>query len=339
MNEVGCHDIKPHTKEYRAGLPTHQNKTSVAVNKTTLSTKVFQSDSKIIRGDIVTLIMHIKNLSFPKANKYLHSILELKYTVVKKNKEKQDKIDPLNIFKKVKTRRNSVNAYELDICGEEILSEFTPHIPIELFREGIMPWTIDEFSLGYSHSKKRIIYPHRLWSGSRNEYVGIIGRTTILAYEMLDIPKYYPIKAYNKSMNLYGLQENYQYIQEAGYVVVLESEKGVGKRHSRNDKTCVACCCHDLSDEQVKILIGLNVSIVVSFDQGIDRNHIRMTCEKFYNIRKVSYTWDDWGLLKEKESCSDKHDKIYKVLFNRRVIYDEREHKEYLKYLESERVK
>src|SRR5690606_33925601 len=123
--------------------------------------------------------------------------------------------------------------------------------------------------------------------------------------------KYFPLKNFPKSMNLYGLQENYQYIQEAGYVAVFEAEKSVLKRHSRNDKTGVAVCCHDISEEQVKILIGLDVSIIIAFDQGISINHIRATCDLFYGIRSVYYIFDKYDVLKEKDSPADAENKIF----------------------------
>ena len=56
-------------------------------------------------------------------------------------------------------------------------------------------------------------------------------------------------------------------------------------------------------------------------------------CEKFYGIRKVSYIWDSYDLLKSKDSPADAENKIYNFLFEFRRIYDENEHKKYLKSL------
>ena len=199
-----------------------------------------------------------------------------------------------------------------------------------------MPWTSKEFNIGYSVNRRRIVVPHRYWSGSRNDYEGVIGRTVIKEWEMLDIPKYFPSKNFPKTMNLYGLQENYRTIQEAGYVVVYEAEKSVLKRHSRNDGTGVAVCCHDISEEQVKILIGLNVDIVISFDKGISIEHIRSTCDLFYGTRNVYYIHDKYDLLKEKESPADATNRIYTYLFKYKTLYDEKERREHLKWLEKQ---
>jgi len=60
---------------------------------------------------------------------------------------------------------------------------------------------------------------------------------------------------------------------------------------------------------------------------------LRYCCEQFYRIRKVSYIYDRFGLLGDKDSPADAKNKIYKYLFDHRVVYDECEHLEYLRSL------
>jgi len=336
LEDLGCHHLKEYSKEYRCGLPTHSSKDAISVKKETLKTKVFQSDSNIIRGNIFTLCQTIKNYSFSEANRYIHNLFGLEYKFKFNKKNDTDFKDPLEIFKKVKKKKYT-DINNLDVINEDCLSEYIPYIHIEWVREdGIMPWTSKVFNIGYSVNKKRIVIPHRYWSGEKNDYVGVIGRTIIKEWEMLDIPKYFPLKNFPKSMNIYGLQENYQTIQEAGYCVLYEAEKSVLKRHSRNDGTGVAVCCHDISDEQVKILIGLNVDVVIAFDKGISIEHIRSACDRFYGIRTVYYIYDKYGLLKEKESPADATNRIYTYLLKYKTLYDEKERREYLKWLEKQ---
>ena len=157
-----------------------------------------------------------------------------------------------------------------------------------------------------------------------------MGRTTNDNYDMLDIPKYLALKPFPKSINLYGLQENYDHIQKAGYVVVAEAEKAVLKRHSLSDKTVVALCSHNILEEQVRVLIGLDVEIIIAMDKDIPLEHVRMECNKFYNIRKVSYIWDSLDLLKPKQSPMDAKNIIYKYLLKNRTTFDEKERRRYL---------
>lgn len=339
LESLECHGIKEYKKDYRAGLKGHSNKTAISINKETLKIRIFTPDSSIVHGNIFSLLMHLNNSDFISAIKKLHSILDLKYEYKGKKKEVVNKVDPLNIFKKVQKYSKRCNVNDLPLYKEDILSDYIQLPYIDWIREGIMPWTCKEFKIGFSSKHKRIIIPERYWCGESNDYIGISGRTVVKEYKLLDIPKYLAIKEYPKTMNLYGLQENYKYIQEAGYVIVAESQKSVLKRHSLNDKTVVAVGSHEVSNEQTKILIGLNISIIIAFDKDIKLEHIRATCEKFYNIRDVYYVYDKYDLLKEKEAPMDAKNKIYNYLLKYKIKYDEQEHYEYLKWRkENEKV-
>ena len=101
LESLGCHDIKEYQQEWRAALPDGTNKTAVCVKKETLSSAIRNSDGNK-NGDIFTLVMSIKNVSFGEANKYIHNILGLAYTYSSKLKIDDEKNDPLRIFNKVK---------------------------------------------------------------------------------------------------------------------------------------------------------------------------------------------------------------------------------------------
>lgn len=337
LEELGCHGIKSYTNDIRCGLPNHRNKTSVRVRKNEfINVKIFKSDDAVVKGDIFTLVMDIKDCSFPVANKWLHDTLGIPYSYSPSESTQKTKT-PLDIFRRAKSkRRTQVDVSQLELYDFDRDFEYQQGLYYEWLREGILPHTAKVFGLGFDSKSKRILIPHRLYCSTDDKFVGLVGRTTIENFELFDIPKYFPLIPYMKSLNLYGLQENYKYIQEAGCVVVHESEKSVLKRHSRLDKTGVAVCSHNLSDEQVKILIGLDVEIVIAYDKGVKLEHVWSECERFYGVRKVSYIVDDFNLLKDKEAPADKLDKVYKFLFNRRETYDEECHLQYMKYLEVE---
>ena len=338
LENLECHHIKEYKNEFRCGLKNYSSKNNVSIKKDSLKIKIFQSDGKTIYGNLFNLIMHIKDINFSQANKYIHKLLGLEYVFnFKKYTEEKEFNDPLAIFKKVKRKKCYDNLEDIKICDDSVLKEYIPLPHIDWIRiEGIMPWTCEKFKIGYSAEKKRIIIPIRFWCGSEENYIGIIGRTTIKEYEMLDIPKYFPLKSYPKSFNLYGLQENYKTIQENNYVVVYEAEKSTLKRHSRGDGTGVAIGSHCLSEEQVKILIGLNVEIIIAYDKDISLEYIWSECDKFYGIRNVSYIWDKYDLLKDKESPADAPNKIYNYLFKHKIKYDEGERKKYLQWQEKQ---
>lgn len=341
LESIGCEYIKEHIKGWSCARPCGTNKNAIFLYKDTLKASIFTSDLNRNKqdnnkyGDIYTLIMRVKDVSFGESIKYLHSVLNIKYDY-QKQKTKDKTQDPLYIFKKVKKCKQIVNK-DIDVYDECILKEYSDLIHISWVKDGIMPFAAKRFNIGYSFDHKRIVIPERKWDGDDNDYIGIMGRTTIPMYEELGIHKYYPLKPYNKGMNIYGINENYNTIQEHGYIVVTESQKSVLKRYSRKDGTCGAIGCCNLTDEQVKILIGLNVEIIICYDEGIDINHIRQECERFYGIRNVSYFWDRWGLLKQgsKDSPCDLPDKQYKFMLKYRIKYDANEHMELKKWREN----
>lgn len=329
LEKAGCHDIKEYTNEYRAALPNKTNSTAVCVKKDNLFTAIRSSDINC-QGDIFILIMNLQNVTFGKANRILHEYLGFEYKFKKTDKKKQNN-DILNIFKKVKKTRNIVNQ-DMPVYDDDILKEYTDLPHISWIRDGIMPFACERFKIGYSFDKKRIIIPWRYWCGeNENEYVGIVGRTSVTNFETFDIPKYLCIKPFLKNLNIYGLYENYQMIQNKRYVIVYESEKSVLKRYSRKDETGTAIGCHSISEEQVKILIGLNVDIIIAFDKGIDIRDIYKECEKFYKIRNIYYIYDKWDILNDKESPADKSEKQFQFMFKYKIKYDEKEHEKYLK--------
>jgi len=343
LEQIGCHHIKYHSKGYytcsnkdgdnRTAINTYNDENLKCINHTR------DMNSKIC--DLITLVCFNMDLSFVDGVKYLHKLFGLKYQYnTIKQKEEVNKKDPLEIFKKVKRKRNRVDINDIDIYDSAIVEEYEPVLYIDWFKEdGIVEFTRKIFNIGYSYKHKRIIIPIRYWAGEEDDYIGIIGRTTIKNYDMFDIAKYYPLKPYPKGINLYGLQENYKTIQEVGYCVVAESEKSVLKRHSRLDGTVVAVGSHNLSEEQVKILIGLNVDIILAYDKDITLKHIRSECENFYQIRNVYYIYDKYDLLKDKEAPMDVSNNIYNYLLKHKIKYDEKEHKEYLKEKENEKNK
>lgn len=323
--DLECHGLREYASEWRAALPQGTNKTAICIKKVTLSTVIRNSEGSK-QGDIFTLVMMIKNISFGKANRYIHELLGLKYSYSKTDR-KGESNDPLAIFKKVKRRKHIIDT-DVPVYDDSCMKEYVNLPYIGWIREGVMPFACKKFNIGYSYDRKRIVIPERKWDGDDNEYIGISGRTTVENYEMFDIPKFYKLSdTYPKGNNVYGLNENYGTIQEAGYVVVLEAQKSVLKRYSRKDGAAVAIGNCELTEEQVRILISLNVEIVIALDEGIDINHIRQECDKFYPIRKVSYIFDRWGLIENgsKDSPADKQNKIYNFLLKHRTVYDESE--------------
>ena len=339
LEDLGCTKIvfHPNKDYFSARQPSGDNdmgviiKNNLNLNYYSYSRNIHKEDGK----DIFNLIQDVKQIKFAEAIKYTHKLLglEYKYSPKKKTSEKQ-KYDPLAIFKKAASRKRYVcDVGEIKYLEENVLDDFYPGIHIDLYRSGIMPWTVRKFGLCYSYKQKRQIIPIRYWMDGR--LVATNSRTTVENYDLFGIKKYFISKGYNKTSNIYGFWENQNSIEKAGYCVLYEAEKSVLLRDSKNDSTGLALQGHSISEEQIRIILSLDVNeIVIAMDKDIIEPEIWSICEKFYHLRKVSYIYDRWGILGAKDSPADACNKIYNFLFKHRVVYDNSEHKKYLKSLE-----
>ena len=330
LNDLDIDNIKEHQNEFRCGK---SNGLRIKKNES-ISITDFGEDVK--SGDIFTVVMDYKNISFPRANKYLHDFLGLKFTFTGKDEVVKKGKSPLDIFMKINTYDENNN--KVDIFKFDLYAQFDNFLYKEWFLEGISHRAQSTFQIMYDFNRHRIIIPHRYWCGESNDYLGVIGRTTMENYELLDIAKYLKILpskvVMNKANNLYGLQENYKAIQKNKYLVVYEAEKSVLKRYSLYDETGVALCCHSMSQEQISILMSLDVEIVIALDEGIDIFYIYEMCDNFFRKRIVSYIDNNSKMLNKKESPADMNNANYNELFNNRIKYDEKEHDKYLKLKE-----
>ena len=254
LEDLGCHHIKFNSQKnyWSAAQPDGDNSEGVIIKETTyLNYYSYSRNIHIEEGrDLFFLVQEVKNFTFAETMKYIHKLLGLKYTFKKEDKDKSEevKIDPLAIFKKAKSsKRYKRDVSEFNPMDEDILLDLVPMIHIDLFREGIMPWTTKKFRLCYSYRWKRTIIPHRFWS--TGELIGCNARTSVENYEEFNIKKYFLTPGMPKEINLYGLFENYDAIQKAGYVVVYESEKSVLKRDSLGDSTGLSVSSYSIKKD------------------------------------------------------------------------------------------
>lgn len=341
LAEIGCECIRYHANKgyWSCTNPDGDNESAVNVkNKPYLGVKNYtREDYFDDKADIITLVRYArgKKCNYYEAYDYICDVLGISSCLLPKTK--------------VVTERNKKNVAneetkKLVVLDEKILNRYTPNLHISWFREeGIMPWTRNKFDIRWNAKGNRVVIPIRNWE--TGELVAINQRTTIEDYDIWGISKYCITKEYQKHLNIYGLYENKNDIQEKGYVVVYEAEKSVLKRDSHNDPTGVAIGGKSLSDRQAEILLDLNVDIVISMDNDVTTECIEEVwhmCEKLYqkNGKNVYYTIDNHGFLGEKDSIADMLDEEkYQLMFSEKVLYDEEKHNEYLRRLEQNKKK
>jgi hypothetical protein len=72
-----------------------------------------------------------------------------------------------------------------------------------------------------------------------------------------------------------------------------------------------------ISDIQVKKILKLGKPIVIMFDKDVSLNEIFIECRKFKKLIDVYYVYDTLGLLKRKESPSDRGKEVFDKLLEK----------------------
>ena len=330
LESIDCHSIQyhHHYKKPYYSCANYNGDNPNAINVTDnefLNVRNWtRPDEFPFPSDIIKLVQYNKKLKLRDAIEYLHSILGLEYSYSKKDAAKMKNKDEedAEIITYKETVVHTLKASCLDL--------YEPIVHIDWFRDGVMEYARKKFDIRYSYQENCVVIPHRHWK--TGELLGINKRTMYRDWEARGFSKYRISSGYNKSNNIYGLWENREDIEKAGYVVVVESEKSVLKRYSLLDHTVVALSGKFMSEEQKRILLELDVQeIVIALDKDVSLTHVREMCEGLWKDRKVSYIYDDFGILGEKDSPADARKTDYEFLFIMRVEYDEAEHQRFLK--------
>lgn len=317
---LGCHHIKDKGGYYTCGHPLGDNPSSIVIYKDELTVNQYTREKT--QGDLIALVMNIKQIDFVSALKLIHQILNLKWDNKKTKPKTELKHDPLSIFTSKLKSKHKCDVNDIDIYDEGILTDFGDCIHKDYCNGRITEKVRKEFGLCYDFQRKRTVIPWRNYKG----VVGLSGRTSVPLYRELGINKFWAYNGgFKKGKCVYGFCENYAHIQKAGYVVVFEAEKSVLIRASLGDRTCVAIGGSNISDEQVGMILGLNVDVIIALDKDQPKENIKEICKKFSKYRNTYFIWDKWGLLGDKDSPADANNKTYNFLMKYKVKYKEME--------------
>lgn len=219
---------------------------------------------------------------------------------------------------------------ELPVYPKGILDVFVKKYPVEWLQDNISKEAMDKYNIKYSISQNKIIIPHYNIKG---ELVGIRGRA-LNVYDITNFGKYMPVQIEGKwyshplSLNLYGLDKNWQNIKQDGIAFIFESEKSVLQCESFEMKNyAVASCGSNLNKFQIDLLVRYcsPKHIVVCYDneelEGEEKYFQKLykMCSKYKNYCSMSFIYDRENITDKKDSPSDKGEAIFLQLLKERV--------------------
>ena len=220
---------------------------------------------------------------------------------------------------------------ELPEFPKGVLDVFTKFYPTEWLNDGISKDAMDKFNILYSISQNKIIIPHY---DIKERLVGIRGRA-LNEYEVENYGKYMPVKLENTwykhplSLNLYGINKNWENVKENGVCFLFESEKSVLQLESFERPNCgLAVCGSAFNKYQMNLLLKhcRPKEIIICFDNEEKPNSSNYfdklwgIGKKYSNYCNFSFIYDRKNLTNEKDSPTDKGEAIFEELLQKRVV-------------------
>lgn len=219
---------------------------------------------------------------------------------------------------------------ELPSYPDGLLDMFVEYYPVEWLNDNISKEAMKKYNIRYSISQNKIIIPHY---DIDNRLVGIRGRA-LNEQEVENFGKYMPVQIEGKwyshplSLNLYGLNKNWQNIKQDKIVYIFESEKSVLQLENFEGKNyAVASCGSNLNKFQIDLLIRYCAphQVILCYDneelKGEDKYYSKLykMCSKYKNYCNMSFIYDRKNLTNKKDSPSDCGEEAFKELLKGRV--------------------
>ena len=220
---------------------------------------------------------------------------------------------------------------ELPEFPKGVLDVFTKFYPTEWLNDGISKDAMDKFNILYSISQNKIIIPHY---DINERLVGIRGRA-LNEYEIENYGKYMPVKLENTwykhplSLNLYGINKNWENVKENGVCFLFESEKSVLQLESFERPNCgLAVCGSAFNKYQMNLLLKhcRPKEIIICFDNEEKPNSSKYfdklwgIGKKYSNYCNFSFIYDRKKITNEKDSPTDRGEAIFEELLQKRVV-------------------
>ncbi|MGJ0846482.1 hypothetical protein ACR77J_07330 [Tissierella praeacuta] len=319
LEKLGCHSIQSEQGGdlYTAGLPDGNNKRSVQVRKNEFLTGHIRSRG--IKGSLLDIVCYIKNwykdseVDIAKAKQWLMNICGYKNTG---SYHKENPLAWLDKLKKQREHHSGIVNTNIPVLPENYFNQYIyPFYSRTFAKDGISKDTQIEFNICYDVDSDRIVIPIYDLEGF---LVGFKGRATRIIDEDNKI-KYIYLYPTIQSHLLFNYHRALEYIKFMNEVIVVEAEKGSMQLWEMGVLNGVGLGHKDVTPQQLKILKDLQCDIVLAYDKGISLDFIKAKYKNIGYFRNIYAVYDDKGLLKGKESPTDRGFRVWEELYNNRI--------------------
>lgn len=219
------------------------------------------------RGNVYSLVMDMKKVSFPKALKIIANWIDYKF------KDEQI-VRPFGGFYKNLNSTKTISDTELKKYDQNVLPPKACNL--RFFKDGISYITQEKFDLRFDFENNAILIPI---TNIQDELIGCKARKN----EDVLVNKYWAEIPFQKSSVVYGLSQNYKYIVKKSKLIIFEAEKSVMQCSDFGCNIASAIMGHDLSIPQASIIKSLMCDeIIIAFDEGVSLQEIKKACSQVY---------------------------------------------------------
>jgi len=312
LNIIGCHHIQFHHGSqddyFTCGNKDGNNPNAITVycnENLKCINYTRELNSKKENHDIIDLVMFAQKINFFEALNLLCDIAGLNYYGLENEVDLPESIKLVQYIANMDMVNEEEYAEDtkLEPKPESILKYYQSCVN-DLFKEdGISYRTQLLFEIGYDHATNLITIPIR---DELNHLVGVKAR--VPDADVIQNKYTYLIRC-PRGKILYNLFRAYPYIQAAGYVIVVESEKAVMQLYDMGIRNVIALSGSKLTSVQLRKIMDLHVDVVFALDKDVKREKIQEMANRFplgYNIYALI---DTLNILEEKESPSDNPEK------------------------------
>ena len=237
------------------------------------------------------------------------------------------KIDPgklctsetVRFLRKMK-RGTSQKEIEHPVLDEAEYLRYADEVPAEWLQEGISAATMKAFEVRVDKRANRIVYPVRNRAG---ELINIKGRTRFPNYKEMHLQKYINYKTVGTMDYFQGLHLTEPFIREKHEAIVFESIKSVMKCWDCGIKNTISAEKHDLTPEQIRLLISLRADVVLAYDSDVCYQNAKIVedIRRLARFTNVYIIEDSEGVLDGKEGKNSPFDlggDIFQKLYEKR---------------------
>lgn len=297
-------------KDYWASCPLHVDKTpSFSITPEKNSYYCFSCGRS---GGIIGYLMEYEGLPFDDA-------VEKAARLANVDLSKMCRSETIMFLRKLKifSEKRHTETFIHPVLPESRLDKYEKTYPQEWIDEGIQRDMMDLFGVRVDNWQNRIVYPVRDIDG---KLINIKGRTRYKDYKAMGIPKYMNYEPIGVMDYFQGLDVTLPYVNQQHEMIIFESHKSVMKAFGWGIKHVVSAEKHNLTDEQIMLVVKLRVNVVLAYDSDMSysRNDISENIEKLRRVTNVFVMEDKQGLLggaSTKNAPADLGEDVFRELY------------------------